>query len=72
MVRNTSSSLAFQVHLTAKRGSEDIRAVYWDDNYFELFPGEEREIGVSFARPLPGPVAVEVDGWNVVPTSALP
>ncbi len=24
--------------------------MFWDDNYFELFPGEKREVRVSFPR----------------------
>jgi len=53
------------VHLKlndAKTG-EEILPVWWEDNYFELFPGEKREVGVSY----PGdrePGTTEVEAWN--------
>ena len=56
-----------RVKATRGKGGEEILPVWWDDNYFELFPGETREIHASF-RPsdLGGEtLSVEVDGWNV-------
>jgi len=39
--------------------------VYWQDNYFELFPGETREVAVSFPAPQrAGPLRVEAGAWN--------
>ena len=69
VVRNPSSNLAFFVHLTALKGKggSDIAPVYWQDNYFELMPGERREIAGAFARKLLGGAKsyVRVDGWNI-------
>ena len=65
-VKNTGPALAFQVRLKlvdAATGDE-ILPVFWDDNYFELLPGETREIGVAFARPTAQP-RIEVEAWNV-------
>lgn len=68
-LQNTSANLAFLVHATALRGAngEEIAPVYWSDNYFELMPGEQREITVAYpskllagARP-----SIRVDGWNL-------
>jgi exo-1,4-beta-D-glucosaminidase len=67
-VRNPSVNAAFLVHLTALRADgSDINPVIWDDNYFELFPGEEREITATYAATLAGrgSVHIQVDGWNV-------
>jgi exo-1,4-beta-D-glucosaminidase len=73
-VTNTSSQLAFFVHLTVLngKGGADIAPVYWDDNYFELMPGETRRIDGSYPRKMLGGSAsyIQVDGWNVVPASA--
>jgi exo-1,4-beta-D-glucosaminidase len=71
LVRNPSSNLAFLVHLTALReDGSDINPVVWEDNYFELFPGEEREITAEFAARLAGGqiVHVRADGWNFAST----
>jgi exo-1,4-beta-D-glucosaminidase len=69
-VTNTGNALAFQVRLKVVDPSDgkEILPVYWQDNYFELFPGETREIGVSYPRPRGGPASVprvEVEAWNV-------
>ncbi len=68
-IRNPGPHLAFFVHLRVDRGAggEEVLPVIWQDNYFELMPGEEREITATYARKdLEGisPV-VTVDGWNV-------
>ncbi len=69
VVRNPSDHMAFFVHLTVLKGKggSDIRPVLWDDNYFELLPGEEREVKATYARKLLGEAKsyVRVDGWNV-------
>jgi exo-1,4-beta-D-glucosaminidase len=70
-VANPSSHLAFFVHLTVWKGKDgdDIRPIYWDDNYFELMPGEKREITGAFPKKLMGaskPV-IKADGWNIQP-----
>jgi exo-1,4-beta-D-glucosaminidase len=68
-VTNTSPRLAFFVHLTALmgKGGTDITPVYWDDNYFELMPGETRRIDVVYPRKvLAGSTPyIQVDGWNL-------
>jgi exo-1,4-beta-D-glucosaminidase len=64
-VENTGQALAFMVHLKLNdAGSGDeILPVWWDDNYFELFPGERREVEVEYpAGRKPG--TVEVEAWN--------
>jgi exo-1,4-beta-D-glucosaminidase len=72
-ITNPTAHLAFLVHVkvTRGKGGEEILPVWWDDNYFELFPGETREIHASYrmrdlagAGPAVEP-AIEVDGWNV-------
>jgi exo-1,4-beta-D-glucosaminidase len=74
VVQNPSSSLAFMIHLRLAnfQTGEDIVPIFWDDNYFSLLPGEEREVTAQFApSALVGAGAVlVVDGWNVVPHRA--
>jgi exo-1,4-beta-D-glucosaminidase len=73
VVRNSSSQLAFFVHLTVLKGKDggDIAPVYWEDNYFELMPGEEREVTATYPRKLLGEAQsyIQVDGWNVAPAA---
>ena len=68
-VRNPARNLAFQVCFRAfnKKDGHDILPVLWDDNYFELLPGESRTVTASY---VPGQLhniqsVVEVGGWNV-------
>ena len=69
-VKNTSSSVAFQVRLrlAKKQDDSDVVPVFWEDNYFSLLPGEERVISVQYdaadlhgARPV-----IQVGGYNIV------
>ncbi len=66
-VRNEGKTLAVQVRLKIvdRASGEEILPVYFDDNYFELVPGETRTVRVAF--PLGQPVAhfaVLADAWN--------
>ena len=69
-VRNPSPNLALLVHLTVRlgKGGPDVAPVLWSDNYFELMPGEQRDITATFAASLLGGMQpdLDVDGWNVV------
>jgi exo-1,4-beta-D-glucosaminidase len=49
--------------------NSELAPVFWDDNYFELMPGEQREVAVVYPRKLLGGAAsrIMVDGWNVAP-----
>ena len=70
-VKNTSASVAFQVHarLTTGKDGDDLVPVFWDDNYISLLPGEERSISATFdSSDLNGKEpALEVAGYNVAP-----
>jgi exo-1,4-beta-D-glucosaminidase len=68
-VQNVGKALAFQVRLKLldQPGGSEILPVYWDDNYLELLPGEEREISARYRlrdRKGSSPT-VEIDGWNL-------
>jgi exo-1,4-beta-D-glucosaminidase len=66
-VENKGKSLAFLVHLklTDGPGGPEILPVYWQDNYFELFPGESREITVAYPKGKRAAApAVEAEAWN--------
>jgi exo-1,4-beta-D-glucosaminidase len=68
-VTNTGRALAFQIRLKLEDPGtgDEILPVFWDDNYFELLPGEQREISVSYPRGdrdmLP---RVTAEAWNTV------
>jgi exo-1,4-beta-D-glucosaminidase len=65
-VKNTGTALAFQVRvkLIDPATGDEVLPVFWDDNYFELFPGETRNIRVAFPRIKVQP-RIEVEAWNV-------
>lgn len=68
-VKNPSDHLAFQIRLAIhQRGSDrEILPVLWEDNYFELLPGEAREICAEYLSPhfLEGNPDLTVSGWNI-------
>ncbi len=68
-VENSTSHLAFFVHLRVLKGKggKEILPVLWEDNYFELMPGQKRELAATYAKSDLGGAApfVAVDGWNV-------
>jgi exo-1,4-beta-D-glucosaminidase len=68
-VRNPGKALAFQVRLRVTDGKgEDILPALFEDNYFPLFPGEERAVSVAFdSKQVTGTPQVLVEGWNVEP-----
>ncbi|HET9315815.1 MAG TPA: glycoside hydrolase family 2 protein [Vicinamibacteria bacterium] len=67
-VENTGQALAFLVHLRMvdARSGEEALPVFWEDNYFELMPGEKRELTVSWpVGAASGPLALDAAAWNV-------
>jgi hypothetical protein len=42
----------------------------WDDNYFDLLPGESRTISAT-VKPTTQPIAIDVAGWNS-PSQIIP
>jgi exo-1,4-beta-D-glucosaminidase len=69
---NPSSALAFFVHLKVSRSGAEILPVLWEDNYFELLPGEKRTLTATYdaAELSTGQPEVEADGWNVARATA--
>ena len=65
-MRNTGAALAFQVHLKMVDAAtaQERLPVFWDDNYFELFPGEARELKVAHMSPSTGPLQLQASAWN--------
>jgi exo-1,4-beta-D-glucosaminidase len=70
-LRNPSDHLAFQVRLGIHSKGQDmeILPVLWEDNYFELLPGESREVSAQYLAPsaLNGSPELTVSGWNIEP-----
>jgi exo-1,4-beta-D-glucosaminidase len=73
-IANPTKSVGFMVHLrlTKGKGGEDVTPVFWDDNYFSLLPGENREVRARYAAAaLDGKESqLEVGGWNIVQSPA--
>jgi len=73
-LNNKTTSIAFftRLKLTAGKQGKPVLAVFWQDNYVSLLPGETRTLTVSYAlADLAGATpAVEVSGYNQ-PTQVL-
>ena len=69
-LQNPSENLACMVHLklTRGKGGEEVVPIFWEDNYFSLLPGEQREVTAKYdLSALEGKEpALTVEGWNVV------
>lgn len=74
-VKNPSNNLAFIIHLKITKPDDDkddpgdeILPVLWEDNYFSLLPGEEKEVSASYQVGQIGKrETIKVEGWNVHP-----
>lgn len=68
-VSNPSKNIALfvRVRLLRAKQNDEVLPVFWSDGYFELLPGEAKEIHGSFyVKDLRGEEpAISVDGWNV-------
>ena len=60
-------ALFVQLALTRTADGAEILPVFWDDNYFSLAPGEEREVTARVAARDLDDVSpqLEIGGWNV-------
>ena len=69
VLRNSGDGLAFLVRLRLLKGAsgEEVLPIRWEDNYFSLLPGEERQLEASFGVADLGGLdpVLEVSGWNV-------
>jgi exo-1,4-beta-D-glucosaminidase len=67
-ISNPSKNLALFVRARLLRGQqkEEVLPVFWSDGYFELLPGEAKEVRGSFyLKDLRGVApAISVDAWN--------
>ena len=66
-VRNTGSSLAFQVHVRLEDADtgQEVLPVFWSDNYLQLLPGESRKLTAAFLRgQAPARVTLTAEAWN--------
>jgi exo-1,4-beta-D-glucosaminidase len=68
-VKNLGNNIAFMVHLRAARGKDntDVTPILWEDNYFSLLPGEQREVSATYLNDAlaGGSAVLQVEGFNV-------
>jgi beta-mannosidase len=69
-LRNAGTSTAMYVWLEAQNDLGQDDYLYFSENYFCLFPGEERIIEASWLEGASYPRALKVEGWNF-PESVL-
>jgi len=69
-ISNPSSNIAYAVELKAYTGADKktlVAPVFYEDNLFTLFPGESRDIEISYSRSdLSGNAVVTVNCYNNV------
>ncbi len=69
-VSNPTRSTAVGVKLNLRNtDGEIILPAYFSDGYFNLLPGEKKEITVAYSGE--GPVTVTTDGYNIKPLTIL-
>jgi exo-1,4-beta-D-glucosaminidase len=72
-LKNTSATLAFQVHAAARTQSGGLIApVFWSDNWIELTPGESAELKAQLPEGMSTTPIVQIEGWNVAPATVTP
>jgi exo-1,4-beta-D-glucosaminidase len=66
-LKNPSKTIAFMVRLKAEQKGQELLPVLWEDNYFSLLPGEERQVTATHDADVAGtaPLQVVAQGWNV-------
>jgi exo-1,4-beta-D-glucosaminidase len=67
-LHNPTSNLAFQIRLEIRTEDKDLEVLpaVWSDNYFELLPGESRDISASTVFPAPlDRTELVISGWNI-------
>jgi len=70
---NTGKMLAFQLRLKAvDAAGKELLPVYWQDNYIQLVPGEQRTVPVAWPASAPAAAALVIEGWNVPVTRVTP
>ena len=71
-IENPTNHLAFFTNLqvTKGKGKDSVVPIFWEDNYFELMPGEKREIKAAYKAKCIQNIApvIAIRGWNVVST----
>lgn len=69
ITENPTKNLAFFIHLmiTKGLGGEEVLPSFWEDNYFNLLPGEKRKVEVVFSAEDLGKATpvLDIKGWNV-------
>lgn len=65
-LRNKGEYLAFLINLKVmdKATGELILPIFWEDNFLNLLPGEERTISATYASI--GEAQLKVEGWNLI------
>lgn len=72
LVENRSATPAVNAALSILAGDrgDEVLPCFWDDNSFNILPGEKRELTVTFRTSLLNGQAAHaiVEGWNLLPT----
>ncbi|MBC8766807.1 glycoside hydrolase family 2 [Arenibacter sp. BSSL-BM3] len=64
-LKNNSDHIAFLINLKVvdKKSGELILPIFWEDNFINLLPGEERMVCANFKGT--SPADLKVEGWNL-------
>jgi len=67
-ISNPGNETAFFIRLkVTDEADELVLPVYFDENYFTLLPGEEKNINIEFPSPAGNGYKLVVEGWNSGP-----
>jgi exo-1,4-beta-D-glucosaminidase len=71
-IKNSTNSVALLIHPRLAKGKDgdDIVPVFWDDNYFSLLPGEEKNVSATYnSTDLKDTPTLTIDGYNIALTT---
>ncbi|HEX4286972.1 MAG TPA: glycosyl hydrolase family 2 [Terracidiphilus sp.] len=72
-LKNTSGSLAFQVHADVRTAQGDLIApIFWSDNWIELAPGDSTTLKAILPDGNAAPPTIHVEGWNIASATLTP
>lgn len=68
---NPTNSLAFFINSSILKGlhGPEVLPTFWNSNYFNLIPGEKRNVTATFAKKTLGTEDpyLKIEGWNIKP-----
>ncbi|MFO1476526.1 MAG: glycoside hydrolase family 2 protein [Verrucomicrobiota bacterium] len=74
LLTNSTNAPALAIRLKVSRDGARVLPVFYDDNYFSLLPGEQREVQLEYNAAMgaaTNAARLGVEGWNVAPSEMV-